>query len=132
MDRREFSGLMSAVVAGILAGSRSFASERPGEKATAKKAEGHICRAFNECKGKGNCTAAMTKAGRNECKGRGGCATASYRHDCKGLNKCKERGGCSCGNSGCQGRNSCEGKGGCKVPVTTERPCKTCREVNLK
>jgi hypothetical protein len=42
-------------------------------------------------------------------------ATATDKHDCKGLNSCKGKGGCTTGDMGCKAKNSCKGKGGCKV-----------------
>jgi hypothetical protein len=42
-------------------------------------------------------------------------ASATDKHDCKGMNSCKGKGGCSQGDQGCKGKNSCKGKGGCKV-----------------
>ena len=93
MDRRDFSKIMGAAVAGMLAGSKvvsAFSGEEGGDK--------HVCKGMNECKGKG------------------GCATAA-KHDCKGHNECKGQGGCKSGDNGCAGKNSCKGKGGCSVPV---------------
>ena len=51
MNRREFSKIMGAVVAGMVAGSRLSAEEK---KADAKAAK-HICKGHNECKGMGGC-----------------------------------------------------------------------------
>jgi hypothetical protein len=114
MDRREFSKVMGAVVAGMVAGSSAFADEKKGE---AKKADKHICKGHNACKGKGGCgTDKNSCAGKNECKGKGGCASAAAKHDCKGKNECKGLGGCKTAEGG-PGKNSCKGKGGCKVPV---------------
>lgn len=42
-------------------------------------------------------------------------ATASNKHDCKGMNSGKGQGGCNSGDMGCKGKNSGKGKGGCKV-----------------
>ena len=115
MDRREFSKVMGAVVAGMVAGSRAFAGEK---KAVAKKGDKHVCKGHNECKGKGGCgTDKNTCAGHNACKGKGGCASAAAKHECKGKNECKGLGGCKGGDNKCAGKNSCKGKGGCKVPV---------------
>ena len=93
MDRREFTKVMGAVVAGMAAGTRAFADD----KAPAEKADKHICK------------------GHNECKGKGGCKTD--KNDCSGKNECKGQGGCKGGDKGCAGKNTCKGKGGCKVPV---------------
>lgn len=71
MDRRKFTKVMGAVVAGMAAGTKVFAADE-------KKAEGasdkHVCKGHNECKGKGGCkTDKHDCAGKNECKGKGGC-----------------------------------------------------------
>jgi hypothetical protein len=121
MDRREFSKVMGAVVAGMVAGSRAFADEKApaAYKKAAKDAKDvHVCKGHNSCKGKGGCSTDKNScAGKNECKGKGGCASASAKHDCKGKNECKGLGGCKGGDNKCAGKNSCKGKGGCKVPV---------------
>ena len=81
MDRREFTKIMGAVVAGMVAGSKAFAEE---QKAAATTADKHACKGMNSCKGKGGCkTGDAGCAGKNSCKGKGGCATAA-KHDCKG------------------------------------------------
>jgi hypothetical protein len=115
MDRREFSKAMGAVVAGMVAGSRAFAEEKKAAATDTK--DKHVCKGFNECKGKGGCkTDKNGCAGQNECKGKGGCPSAAAKHDCKGKNECKGLGGCKTAEGG-PGKNSCKGKGGCKVPV---------------
>ena len=96
MDRRDFSKIMGAAVAGMLAGSKVAFAEHHEEKAAK-----HVCKGMNECKGKG------------------GCATAA-KHECKGHNECKGQGGCKSGDNGCGGKNSCKGKGGCAVPIKKE------------
>ena len=116
MERREFTKVMGAVVAGMVAGSKAFAFDE--KKADAKKADKHICKGHNACKGKGGCKTGETGcAGKNSCKGKGGCAAAAAKHDCTGKNACKGQGGCKSGDAGCAGKNSCKGKGGCAVPV---------------
>ena len=97
MDRREFTKIMGAVVAGMVAGSRLSAEETKKAAAGAPAVDKHVCKGHNECKGKGGCKADPAKcaAGKNECKGMGGCKTAA----------------------GCAGKNECKGKGGCKVPL---------------
>ena len=113
MDRREFTRIMGAVVAGMAAGSRLSAEEKQADA----KADKHICKGHNACKGKGGCkTGDAGCAGKNSCKGKGGCATKA-KHDCAGKNACKGQGGCKGGDNGCAGKNSCKGKGGCSVPV---------------
>ena len=116
MDRREFTKVMGAVVAGVTAGSKAFGQD--AKKAEEKKADKHICKGHNECKGKGAChTDKNACAGQNECKGKGGCAAEAAKHSCAGKNECKGMGGCKSGDAGCAGKNSCKGKGGCEVPV---------------
>ena len=111
MDRRDFSKIMGAAVAGMLAGSKVAFAEHH------EKGGKHVCKGMNECKGKGGCKTDNNEcAGKNECKGKGGCATAA-KHDCKGHNECKGQGGCKSGDNGCAGKNSCKGKGGCAVPI---------------
>jgi hypothetical protein len=115
MDRREFTKIMGAVVAGMVAGSKAFAGDE--KKAAASTDDKHTCKGHNECKGKGGCkTGDAGCAGKNSCKGKGGCAAAAAKHDCKGKNECKGMGGCKTGDAGCGGKNSCKGKGGCAVP----------------
>jgi hypothetical protein len=111
MNRRDFTKVMGAVAAGMLAGSKAFAGEE--KKAAAKAADKHVCKGHNDCKGQG-------ADGKNACKGKGGCASAAAKHDCKGKNDCKGLGGCAGGDAGCAAKNSCKGKGGCSVPVKAE------------
>ena len=69
MDRREFTKIMGAVVAGMVAGTKALAEEK---KADAK--EKHACKGMNSCKGTGGCkTGDGGCAGKNTCKGKGGC-----------------------------------------------------------
>jgi hypothetical protein len=113
MDRRKFTKVMGAAVAGVVAGSKIVRAA----DATGDAKEKHVCKGANTCSGKGGCkTGDKGCAGKNSCKGKGGCAT-SAKHDCKGANECKGQGGCKTGDGGCAGKNSCKGKGGCKVPV---------------
>ena len=109
MDRRDFTKIMGAVVAGMVAGSKLSADDK---KADAK--EKHACKGNGGCK-----TGDASCAGKNSCKGKGGCATVA-KHGCKGANECKGQGGCKTGDAGCAGKNSCKGKGGCGVPVNKE------------
>ena len=106
MDRREFSKIMGAVAAGLVAGSQLQAQAKKADD----KAPKHICKGQNGCKGQG-------ADGKNDCKGKGSCAAAAAKHDCKGKNSCKGLGGCKSGDAGCAGKNTCKGKGGCAVPV---------------
>lgn len=124
-NRRDFHRLSAIALGGLAAGSLIGCSEQAAGPAnptatpapatgtevasTSEKAEGHLCRGLNACKGEGGCG---TTKGKNECAGRGECATAE-RHDCGTLNACKGLGGC--GPSA--GANDCKGKGGCHVPL---------------
>ena len=74
MDRRDFTKVMGAAVAGLVAGSKAFAFDE--KKADAKDAkEKHVCKGHNACKGKGGCKSGDGGcAGKNSCKGKGGCA----------------------------------------------------------
>ena len=70
MKRREFAKVMGAVAAGLAAGSVLRADEK-----AADKAEKHVCKGHNACKGKGGCKSGDNGcAGKNSCKGKGGCA----------------------------------------------------------
>ena len=71
MDRREFTKVMGAVVAGVVAGSKiAKAGDASGD---AK--DKHACKGMNSCKGKGGCKAGDAGcAGKNSCKGKGGCS----------------------------------------------------------
>ena len=100
MDRREFSKIMGAVVAGMVAGAASAQDKPKTEAKAAEKKESNICKGKNDCKSKGNCK--------------------TPKHDCKGKNACKGQGGCAPGDGGCAGKNSCKGKGGCGVPVNPD------------
>jgi len=69
MDRRKFTKVMGAVVAGLAAGSKALAAD---DKKADDKAAKNICKGHNECKGKGAChTDKNGCAGQNECKGKG-------------------------------------------------------------
>src|SRR6476646_6612204 len=122
-DRRDFHKLTSAALGGLAAGSvfgcsksgGSSAGKPVGEETTLAKAEVHLCRGLNECKGQG-------KDGQNSCRGQGTCATAK-EHSCGGQNECKGLGGC--GET--VGANECKGEGGCHVPLRPDAR-KTLRE----
>ena len=86
MERRDFTKVMGAVVAGMVAGSKAFAFGDE-KKADEKKADAHICKGHNSCKGKGGCkTDKNACAGKNECKGKGWINAASAE-------ECKSKGG---------------------------------------
>jgi hypothetical protein len=106
--------LTSAALGGLAAGSilgcggKSGAgpvAKPAGEETTLAKAEVHLCRGLNECKGQG-------KSADNSCRGQGTCATAK-EHSCGGQNECKGLGGC--GETA--GANECKTHGGCHVPL---------------
>jgi hypothetical protein len=113
LDRRDFHKLTSAALGGLAAGSILGCGKTPGNKEIAAangqqeaaKAEVHLCRGLNECKGQG-------KDGQNSCRGQGTCATAK-EHSCGGQNECKGLGGC--GET--VGANECKTHGGCHVPL---------------
>jgi hypothetical protein len=109
LDRRDFHRLTAAALSGLASGAvlgcgKSGDGGRPGDAAVAK-ADVHLCRGLNDCKGLG-------KDGMNDCRGQGSCATAK-EHSCGGQNECKGLGGC--GEK--VGANDCKGQGGCHVPL---------------
>jgi hypothetical protein len=121
LDRRDFNKLTTAALGGLAAGSllgcnqgakppAADGDKAPGGETTIAKADIHLCRGLNECKGQG-------KDGKNDCRGQGVCATAK-EHTCGGQNECKGLGGC--GEEA--GANDCKGKGGCHVPLMTDPP----------
>src|SRR3954447_20350635 len=113
LDRRDFHKLTTAALGGRAAGSLLGCSNKgpagdaapAGGETTLAKAEVHLCRGLNDCKGLG-------KDGKNDCRGQGMCATAK-EHTCGGQNECKGLGGC--GEE--VGANDCKTKGGCHVPL---------------
>jgi len=118
MDRRDFHKLTTAALGGLAAGSilgcgqknappaaGQFSPVPSGGEVTLAKADVHLCRGLNDCKGLG-------KDGKNDCRGQGACATAK-EHTCGGQNDCKGLGGC--GEE--VGANDCKTKGGCHVPL---------------
>jgi hypothetical protein len=128
LDRRDFHRLTAAALSGLAAGGLIGCNKAPQESnATAEggsaatgdaqlvKADVHLCRGLNDCKGLG-------KGEKNECRGQGTCATAK-EHSCGGQNDCKGLGGC--GET--VGKNDCKGQGGCHVPLM-EGAWKTLRE----
>src|SRR5687767_6776842 len=114
LDRRDFHKLTTAALGGLAAGA-VLGCNKPGGDLTGKpapggetvvaKAEVHLCRGLNDCKGQG-------KGGGNACRGQGACATAK-EHTCGGQNECKGLGGC--GEK--VGANDCKEMGGCQVPL---------------
>ena len=71
MDRRKFTKVMGAAVAGVVAGSQLARTARADDAAKDK----HACKGMNSCKGKGGCKAGDAGcAGKNSCKGKGGCS----------------------------------------------------------
>jgi len=116
IDRRDFHKLTTAALGGLATGSLLGCKPQGGAggpapvETTVAKAEVHLCRGLNECKGQG-------KGGDNACRGQGNCATAK-EHTCGGENECKGLGGC--GEK--VGANECKGHGGCHVPLMTDPP----------
>ena len=79
MDRREFTKIMTAVVAGMAAGTKAFAEDK---KADAK--DKNACKGMNSCKGTGGCKSGDAGcAGKNSCKGKGGCAAPGKKEEKK-------------------------------------------------
>ncbi len=120
LSRRRFHEITVAAFGGLFAGSLTGCEKAPKPKVetaeeakeaaaaaeeAAKKADLHLCRGLNTCKGKG-------KGGNNDCAGTGACATFAS-HECAGENACKVQGGC--GEK--PGLNECKGKGSCAVPL---------------
>src|SRR5436190_16973134 len=113
LDRRDFHKLTTAALGGLATGAMLGCNRPGGGKAGASpagdtavaKADIHLCRGMNECKGHG-------KGGENACRGQGACATAK-EHSCGGQNECKGLGGC--GET--VGSNECKTHGGCHVPL---------------
>src|SRR5205823_1646861 len=113
LDRRDFNKLTSAALSGLAAGSilgcgksgAGTSAKSSGGDTLLAKADVHLCRGLNECKGQG-------KEGQNSCRGQGTCATAK-EHTCGGQNECKGLGGC--GET--VGANECKTHGGCQVPL---------------
>ncbi len=118
LTRRRFHEITVAAFGGLMAGSIAGCSkEKPKTETVAtaeelaaqeeakKKADLHLCRGLNTCKGKG-------KGGSNDCAGTSTCATFA-QHECAGDNDCKGQGGCGAN----PGANECKGKGACHVPL---------------
>jgi hypothetical protein len=116
LDRRDFHKLTTAAIGGLAAGSLlgcnkggGTAAPEAGKPAAGEtmiaKADIHLCRGLNDCKGLG-------KDEKNACRGQGVCATAR-EHTCGGQNDCKGLGGC--GET--VGANTCKKEGGCHVPL---------------
>lgn len=117
MDRRDFTKLLSAAVAGMMGAGALAGCTSNGKNDGVAHAAEHACKGLNECAGQGGCKSGENGcAGKNTCKGKGGCATVAA-HDCSGKNTCKGLGGCGSGDNGCKAKNSCKGKGGCAVPI---------------
>jgi hypothetical protein len=75
MDRRKFTQVMGAAVAGMVAGSKAVNQSDALILADHHKKAKHVCKGRNECKGQGGCGSGDNGcAGKNSCKGKGGCA----------------------------------------------------------
>lgn len=119
LTRRRFHELSVAALGGLMAGSitgcdkllmqkketTEAKKDEAAEAEAAAKADLHICRGLNACKGKGS-------GGQNDCAGTSACATFA-KHECAKLNECKGQGGCD----EKPGQNQCKGKGSCQVPL---------------
>ncbi len=72
MKRRDFTKVMGAGAAGLVAGSKVVSAATA--PAADKKAAVHTCKGQNDCAGQGGCkTGDNGCAGKNSCKGKGGC-----------------------------------------------------------
>ena len=112
---RPSAAYLSAVVAGLIAGS-SFASGALAEDKTPAPT-----------------TPTATQKDKNSCSGPNGCGSkkagpeATDKHACKGQNACKGKGGCKTEKNACKGHNECKGMGGCATdgkahPQPTQKP----------
>jgi hypothetical protein len=100
------SRILSAAIAGILAGSALLAAPARGDdKPDASKTPATGQKDKSSCGGKDGCGGKKTNA------------KDADKHACKGQNACKGHGGCKSGDNGCAGKNSCKGKGGCASPA---------------
>src|SRR5688572_13546173 len=107
-DRRDFHRLTAAALGGLAAGVSGCGERgRPAGDVAVAKADVHLCRGLNDCKGQG-------KDGKNDCRGQGTCATAK-ENTCGGQNDCKGLGGCG----GKEGAKEWKGQGGCQVRLMT-------------
>src|SRR4029077_12307078 len=95
MDRRQFTTVMGAVVAGMAAGAKVFGADAAKSDAGAP-ADKHVCKGKNDCKGKGGCKGGDAGcAGKNSCKGKGGCnVPVKADHMDKAKSSCSGKNGC--------------------------------------
>lgn len=121
MKRRDFSKLILAAAAGILAGATSGCES--DEIAPPPHPDPHACAGKNTCRGNGGCaTGDGGCRGLNSCTRRGGCRTEF--HTCRYHNVCKGMGGCRTDKNACRGLNACKCQGGCRIdppPAVTGR-----------
>ena len=91
MNRREFTKVVGAVAAGMVAGAKLSADDKKADA----KADKHICKGHNSCKGQGGCKSGDAGcAGKNSCKGKGGCAVPAQHAEKKDKSSCSGKSGC--------------------------------------
>lgn len=103
---RPSAACLSAVVAGLIAGSSFAGAALAEDKAPAPTTPTATQKDKNSCKGPNGCggkKAGDKKAG----------PEATDKHACKGQNACKGKGGCKTEKNACKGHNACKGIGGC-------------------
>ena len=110
MDRREFTKVMGAVVAGMAAGIQGLRRREEGRgrrrpTSTSARATTSVRARAAARRDKNAC------AGKNECKGKGGCAAAGAKHACTGKNECKGMGGCKTGDARLRRQELLQGQG---------------------
>jgi hypothetical protein len=117
---RPSNAYLSAVVAGLIAGTSLAGSALAQEKAAPSNTPAATQKDKNACGGPNGC--GSKKAGDKKAG-----PAATDRHACKGQNACKGKGGCKTDKNACKGHNACKGMGGCATdgkahPQTTQKP----------
>ncbi len=117
---RPSAAYLSAVVAGLIAGSSFAGSAWAQDKTPAPAAPTATQKEKNACGGPNGC-------GGKKAEDKNATPGATDRHACKGQNACKGKGGCKTEKNACKGHNACKGMGGCatdgKAHVTpTQKP----------
>ncbi|MBK9089932.1 MAG: hypothetical protein IPL90_13130 [Holophagales bacterium] len=103
---RPSAAYLSAVVAGLIAGSTFAGNALAQDKAAPSNTPAASQKDKNACSGPNGCGSKRTgdkKAG----------PEATDKHACKGQNACKGKGGCKTEKNACKGHNDCKGMGGC-------------------
>ncbi len=103
---RPSAAYLSAVVAGLIAGSSFAGNALAQDKAAPSNTPSATQKDKNACGGPNGCgskKAADKKAG----------PEATDKNACKGQNACKGKGGCKTDKNACKGQNACKGMGGC-------------------